>query len=65
MKCARSPECSRPFRDRFIASSSGLPMLWALHLTGRWKGHEITVEVTGTLDGYRTATVGSEAVRTD
>lgn len=34
------------------------------HLTGRWKGHEITVEVTGTLDGYRTATVGSEAVRT-
>ncbi|GAB2480055.1 hypothetical protein GCM10027063_22610 [Promicromonospora xylanilytica] len=34
------------------------------HLIGRWKGHEITVEVTGTLDGYRTATVGSEAVRT-
>ena len=32
-------------------------------LTGRWKGSEITVEVTAELDGYDKTTVRSESVR--
>ncbi|WP_207455186.1 rhamnogalacturonan lyase family protein [Herbiconiux sp. SYSU D00978] len=35
------------------------------HLTGKWKGKDITVQVTGSLDGYRTATAVSDPVGID
>jgi len=35
------------------------------HLTGAWKGHEITVRVTGTVEGLAPATTESESIRID
>ncbi|MDP3952442.1 DUF4073 domain-containing protein [Microbacterium sp.] len=35
------------------------------HLTGAWKGHDITVRVTGSVEGLAPATVDSESIRID
>lgn len=35
------------------------------HLVGKWKGQDITVQVTGSLDGYEDRTVESEPIRID
>lgn len=35
------------------------------HLTGAWKGHDITVQVTGTAEGLAPATAESEPIRID
>jgi hypothetical protein len=35
------------------------------HLKGAWKGHDITVQVTGTAEGLAPATVESEPIRID
>ncbi|KQY97023.1 hypothetical protein ASD19_08830 [Microbacterium sp. Root53] len=45
----------------------GEPLAWAsgpeLRVPGHLKGHDVSVQVTGTLDGYRPATAESEPVR--
>jgi hypothetical protein len=50
-------------------SADGVPIPGAtgteFHLTGKWKGKSITVEVTGTKSGYPTATAVSDPVRVD